>query len=129
MSKIRYTFMTLALLCASFALGGCGSDHHSNDEDKIYQVSYSVTIGNTSGFSAAEYSTLLTVSQLYQDAVDKANGGETATLTDQTAHDSRVMAACYTVQSNVETDYPDFRGEIYVTNSSTKKVLYTFKQL
>lgn len=128
MSKIRYTFMTLALLCAAFALGGCGSDHHDNDEDKIYQVSYTVTIGNTTGFSQKEYNTLLIVSKLYQDAVDEANGRETATLESQTAHDSRVMAACYTVQASVETEYTDFRGEIYVTNSSTKKILYTFKK-
>lgn len=86
--------MTFAMLCAALVMSGCGSDHHDSDEDKIYQVSYTVTIGNTNGFSQKEYTTLLTVSKLYQDAVDEANGGEIATLENQTAHDSRVMAAC-----------------------------------
>jgi len=128
MSKTRYTFMTLAALCAALVLGGCGSDHHEDNEDKIYHVSYTVTTGSTNGFSQEEYVTLMTVLTLYQEAVNEANGGETVTLENQTANDSRVMAACYTVQDNVERNYKNFRGEVYVTNSSTKKTLYSHKK-
>lgn len=124
MKKTLLSFLPLVCMVA-FTLVSCGSDHDDGDEDRIYEVSYTVTTGGVQGFTTDEANVHMEVMNMFQNAVDEANGGKTATLTSATAHDSRVMAACYTTQDKVETDYLNFRGTLYVTNSATRKTIYT----
>jgi len=128
MKRTLFFFFPLLCLLSVEALLSCGSDHEDDEGIRAYQVSYTVTTGGVQGFTTEQANVHIEVMNLLQAAVNKANGGETVTLQDAKAHDSRVMAACYTTQDSVESYYTSFRGTLYVTNSATKKVIYTLKK-
>lgn len=123
----RTLFFSFLLVCllAMVSFVSCGSDHDGDEGERPYKVSYTVITGGVKGFTTEQANVHMEVMNLLQDAVDEANGGKEVTLLSATAHDSRVMAACYSTQDKVEQEYLNFRGTLYVTNSATRKVIYT----
>lgn len=125
--KLLHKLALLMALALPAALIACGGDSGSS-ETRPFEVSYTVKTGNTQNYSASELGTYITVINLYQHSVDSVNGSHTVILTDKSENDAKVKAACYNVEYRLKTDYPDFRGLVYVVNDASSREVYRYNK-